>query len=66
MAFLKRSRAAVLIAVVMVLILTSSAMAQNTSSDGYKNARRLGGSTSFYKPPLTTPASVRRMATAAT
>ena len=39
-------------------------MAQNTSSDGYRNARRLGGSTSFYKPPLTTPASVRRMAAA--
>ena len=26
-----------------------------------RNARRLGGSTSFYKPPLTTPASLKKI-----
>ena len=32
------------------------------SADGYVTARRLGGSTSFYKKTLTTAASVTRMA----
>ena len=32
------------------------------ASDGYANARRLGGATSFYKPALTNTASVTRMA----
>jgi hypothetical protein len=31
-------------------------------ADGYLTARRLGGSTSFYKPPLTNAASLKRMA----
>jgi len=35
------------------------------TSDGYRDAHRLGGSTSFYRPsvsrPLTTPASLKRM-----
>jgi len=32
------------------------------SADGYLNARRLGGTTAFYKPPLTDIASLRTMA----
>jgi hypothetical protein len=32
------------------------------SADGYVNARRLGGSTAFHKPPLTDLDSLRRMA----
>ena len=31
-------------------------------ADGYLTARRLGGSTSFHKPPLTNAASLKRMA----
>jgi hypothetical protein len=50
-----------LVAVAFVLVTASMAAAQG--ADGYRNARRLGGSTSFYKPPLTTPASLKKMAT---
>ncbi|MDP2053729.1 MAG: hypothetical protein Q8L75_08845 [Acidobacteriota bacterium] len=32
------------------------------SQDGYRDARRLGGTTSFYKPSLTNPGSLKRMA----
>lgn len=47
--------------VLAVLAMASGASAQG--ADGYRNARRLGGSTSFYKPPLTTAASLKKMAT---
>lgn len=39
----------------------AAAQSGTSSSDGYKNARRLGGSTSFNRPPLTTQASLKRM-----
>ena len=39
----------------------AAAQSGTSSSDGYKNARRLGGSTSFNRPPLTTHASLKRM-----
>jgi hypothetical protein len=32
-----------------------------TDADGYRNARRLGGTTSFYRPALTNPASLKKM-----
>ena len=49
--------------VVLGLVWASPAAAQTgtSSSDGYKNARRLGGSTSFNQPPLTTHATLKRM-----
>lgn len=40
---------------------TAAAQTGSSSSDGYKNARRLGGSTSFNQPPLTTHATLHRM-----
>ena len=42
----------------VLMALPSAASAQ---TDAYHNARRLGGSTSFYKPPLTTAASLKKM-----
>src|SRR3954447_10269473 len=33
----------------------------SAQTDAYHNARRLGGSTSFHKAPLTTAASLKRM-----
>ena len=33
---------------------------QPNAPDGYRNARRLGGSTSFHQPPLTTVASLTK------
>src|SRR5215203_1637971 len=33
----------------------------SAQTDAYHNARRLGGSTSFHKPPLTNAASLKRM-----
>jgi hypothetical protein len=47
-----------------VAILMSSSMAEAQAGSGYRTARRLGGSTSFYKPPLTTVSSLKRMASA--
>jgi hypothetical protein len=48
---------------VHVLVSSSPALAQApSSSGGYRNAHRLGGSTSFHAPPITTVASVKRMA----
>ncbi|HUK34117.1 MAG TPA: hypothetical protein VLV86_09420, partial [Vicinamibacterales bacterium] len=41
----------------LLLTLASPVFAQQ-----YENARRLGGATSFYKPPLTDAASLKRMA----
>ena len=42
-------------------VLATAVTAGAQGADGYRNARRLGGSTSFYKPPLTTPASLKKM-----
>jgi len=51
------------LAVVVALMSASVATAQpRTDADGYRNARRLGGTTSFYRPALTNPASLKRMA----
>jgi hypothetical protein len=36
---------------------------QAQAQDGYRNATRLGGTTSFYRPPLRNAADLRRMAT---
>ena len=52
-----RNRALVAAAVVAVVV---GAAASVSAQDGYKNARRLGGSTSFFKPPLTTAASLKK------
>lgn len=52
----------VTLAAVAALIFTTPAFAQTTGT--YRDARRLGGSTSFHKPPLTNAASVKRMADA--
>jgi len=60
---LKRMCAAVSTVALAILVSSSPAAAQGTtSSDGYHNAHRLGGSTSFHKPPLTNLASLKRMA----
>jgi hypothetical protein len=40
-----------------VLVGVWPATAQTTTTDGFRNAHRLGGSTSFYKPPVTTAAA---------
>ena len=48
------------IAVALGLALASAAAAQG-SPETLLNARRLGGSTSFYKPPVVTVASLKRM-----
>lgn len=50
-----------LVAIIASLLLAPSAHAQ-VAADGYRNAHRLGGRTSFYKPPLTNVASLKRMA----
>lgn len=47
-----------------VAILVSSTIAEAQAGSGYRTARRLGGSTSFYKPPLTNVASLKRMTSA--
>jgi hypothetical protein len=47
-----------------IVMASSPASAQANSSSGYRDAHRLGGSTSFYAPPLTTAASVKQMAAA--
>ena len=52
-----RNRALVAAAVVAALVGAATSV---SAQDGYKNARRLGGSTSFYKPPLTNAASLKR------
>ncbi len=56
--------AAVSTVAVAVLVSGSPAFAQTASSGGYRDAHRLGGSTSFHKPPLTKVASVKRIADA--
>ena len=50
----------VTLAVLSCLIITTAASAQ--SADGYRDARRLGGTTSFFRPALTNSDSVKRMA----
>ena len=49
-------------AFVATLFLVAPASAQ-PPADGYTNARRLDGSTSFHQPPLSTVASLKKMAT---
>ena len=56
-----RTCAAAALAAVATLTLSLPASAQ-TAGDGYHNAHRLGGSTSFHQPPLTTVASLKKMA----
>jgi hypothetical protein len=48
---------------VMALTLASSAVAQTTGNSAVHDMRRLGGATSFYHPPLTDTASLKKMAT---
>ncbi len=48
-------------AVVLGLALSSMAAAQGTPTDAVHNARRLGGATSFYAPPLRNAASLKQM-----
>ena len=48
------------VVVALGLALASVAVAQG-GADTLHNARRLGGSTAFYKPPVETVASVKRM-----
>ena len=62
MSRLKFLSAAVVMTASAILMPGSRASAQSSSSSGYRDAHRLGGSTSFYTPPLTTVDSVKRMA----
>jgi hypothetical protein len=62
---LKFLSAVVATAASVIVLSSSPASAQSSSSSGYRDAHRLGGSTSFYTPPLTTVDSVKRMAGAA-
>lgn len=48
--------------VALGLGLGSMAAAQGAAADTWHNARRLGGSTAFYTPPLKTAASLKQMA----
>jgi hypothetical protein len=49
-------------AVAALLVSVSFATAQPArDAEGYRSARRLGGSTSFHKPSLTNPDSIKRM-----
>src|SRR5688500_13495907 len=50
----------VTLAAVACLLISTTASAQ--SADGYRDARRLGGTTSFFRPALTNSESVKRMA----
>ena len=60
---MRRTAVSGALAVVVALMSASVATAQpRTDADGYRNARRLGGTTSFYRPALTNPASLKRMA----
>ena len=50
------------LAVVALLVTASFVSAQPArDAEGYRSARRLGGSTSFHKPALTNPDSIKRM-----
>lgn len=50
------------LALAVALALASPAAAQGSSADTMHNARRLGGATSFYSPPLKSAASLKQMA----
>lgn len=59
---IRRTAVSAALAVVVALMSASVATAQpRTDADGYRNARRLGGTTSFYRPALTNPATLKRM-----
>ena len=69
----QRAAKAILLTVLAVLVGSTDLAAQTRTTtaspaarvqpvDGYRMARRLGGSTSFYKPTLTNAASLKRMA----
>jgi hypothetical protein len=58
--FVRRSVASTAVALV---VMGTGALVAAQGADGYRTAHRLGGSTSFYKPPLTTPASLKKYAT---
>lgn len=58
---LTRQYAAVFLVLGLVCASPAAAQTGTSSADGYKNARRLGGSTSFNQPPLTTQATLKRM-----
>ena len=59
---IRRTAMSAALAVIVALMSASVATAQpRTDADGYRNARRLGGTTSFYRPALTNPASLKRM-----
>ena len=52
----------ILLTMGVALVAASAAQAQPVrpnAPDEYRNARRLGGSTSFHQPPLTTVASLK-------
>jgi hypothetical protein len=49
------------LALALGLALVPEASAQGTSGDAMHNARRLGGATSFYTPPLRSAASLKQM-----
>ena len=49
-------------AVALALTLASVAAGQGSNAGAMHNARRLGGSTAFYTPPLRTAASLKQMA----
>ena len=53
-------RIGVTLAALSCLLISTAASAQ--SADGYRDARRLGGTTSFFRPALTNSESVKRMA----
>lgn len=59
---MRRTAVSAALAIVVALMSASVATAQpRTDADGYRNARRLGGTTSFYRPALTNPESLKRM-----
>jgi len=49
------------LALALGLALAPEAAAQSSNTDAMHNARRLGGSTSFYAPPLRSAASLKQM-----
>lgn len=50
------------VAIVLLASVSMAAAQPARSADGYRDAKRLGGSTSFHKPALTNPESIKRMA----
>lgn len=62
MEFQFRKRLGVVCLTALSCLLVSTAVSAQ-STDGYRDAHRLGGATSFYRPALTNADSVKRMAT---